>query len=53
MPDTIPLVRDSAFPRPHHRGLTTLQVKLGYRRNRTGVPCYFNAGPQRTEGLTL
>lgn len=53
MPDTFPLVRDSAFPRWHHRGPTTRLVKLGYRRNQTGVPCHLNAGPQRTEGLTL
>ncbi|MBK8637681.1 MAG: hypothetical protein IPN92_05125 [Chromatiaceae bacterium] len=52
MPDTFPLVRDSAFPRRHHRGPTTRLVNLGYRCNQTGVPCHLNAGPQRTEGLT-
>lgn len=52
MPDTFPLVRDSAFPRPPRRGLTTLPVKLGYRRNQTDVPCHFKASLQRTGGLT-
>ncbi len=52
MPDTFPLVRDSAFPRPHHRGPTTLPFKLGYRRNQRCVPCHLNASPRRTEGLT-
>ena len=52
MHDTIPLLRATTFPRLPRRGLTTLQVNLGYPCNPRCVPCHVNAGPQRTGGLT-
>lgn len=52
MHDTFSLLRDIAFPRPHHRGPTTLPVNLGYRCNQSGVHRHANAGPQRSGGLT-
>jgi radical SAM/Cys-rich protein len=51
MHDTLPLLRDSAFPRLHRRALTTLQVNLGYRCNQSCVHCHVNAGPKRTEQM--
>ncbi len=52
MHDTFPLLRATTFPRLPRRGLTTLQVNLGYPCNQRRVPCHVNASPQRTGGLT-
>ena len=51
MHDTLPLLRDTAFPRLQRRALTTLQVNLGYRCNQSCVHCHVNAGPNRTEQM--
>ena len=52
MPDTIPLLRATAYPRLPRRGPTTLPVNLGTPRNPRCVPGHIKASPQRTEGLT-
>src|SRR3989338_7839094 len=46
---TLPLIEETGFPALRRRGLTTLQVNLGYRCNQTCVHCHVNAGPTRTE----
>ncbi len=51
MHDTLPLLRATDFPPLRRRGLTTLQVNLGYRCNQSCVHCHVNAGPQRTERM--
>jgi radical SAM/Cys-rich protein len=46
-------VEQTSFP-PLHRGrLTTLQINLGYRCNQTCLHCHVNAGPSRTEMMSL
>jgi len=53
MRDTRPLLLESDFP-PIPRGqLSTLQVNLGYICNLSCVHCHVNAGPQRTESMSL
>ncbi|MFT4518616.1 MAG: radical SAM/Cys-rich protein [Halioglobus sp.] len=53
MRDTRPLLLHSDFP-PIQRGvLDTLQVNLGYLCNLSCVHCHVNAGPTRTEQMTL
>jgi radical SAM/Cys-rich protein len=53
MQDTRPLLLESDFP-PITRGeLQTLQVNLGYLCNLSCVHCHVNAGPNRTESMTL
>jgi radical SAM/Cys-rich protein len=51
MHDTLPLLRDTDFPRPGRRSFKTLQVNLGYRCNQSCVHCHVNAGPRRTESM--
>jgi radical SAM/Cys-rich protein len=46
---TLPLLKDTDFPRIKRDALTTLQVNLGYRCNQSCVHCHVNAGPNRTE----
>ena len=46
---TLPLLKDTDFPRIKRGALTTLQVNLGYRCNQSCVHCHVNAGPNRTE----
>src|SRR6202162_86493 len=46
---TLPLLRDTDFPRLRRRELETLQVNLGYRCNQTCQHCHVNAGPTRKE----
>lgn len=46
---TLPLLKDTDFPRIKREALTTLQVNLGYRCNQSCVHCHVNAGPNRTE----
>ena len=46
---TLPLLKDTDFPRIKRDTLTTLQVNLGYRCNQSCVHCHVNAGPNRTE----
>lgn len=50
---TLPLLRQTGFPAIRRRKLETLQVNLGYRCNQTCVHCHVNAGPNRTEMMSL
>lgn len=50
---TLPLLKSSDFPAIRRRRLDTLQVNLGYRCNQSCVHCHVNAGPTRTEEMTL
>ncbi len=53
MQDTRPLLLATDFP-PIKRGmLTTLQVNLGYLCNLSCTHCHVNAGPTRTELMSL
>ncbi|MFO1310905.1 MAG: arsenosugar biosynthesis radical SAM (seleno)protein ArsS [Burkholderiales bacterium] len=50
---TLPLLVRTDFP-PLRRGvLDTLQVNLGYRCNQSCLHCHVNAGPSRTEEMSL
>ena len=50
---TLPLLVDTDFP-PIARGrLQTLQVNVGYVCNQSCLHCHVNAGPTRTESMTL
>ena len=51
MHDTLPLLRDSDFPRLIRKTLETVQVNLGYRCNQACRHCHVNAGPSRTETM--
>ncbi|MFY9623552.1 MAG: arsenosugar biosynthesis radical SAM (seleno)protein ArsS [Rhodoplanes sp.] len=51
MRDTWPLLEPIQFPAISRRGITTLQVNLGYRCNQSCVHCHVNAGPSRTEEM--
>ena len=50
---TLPLMEASDFPAIRRRRLETLQVNLGYRCNQSCVHCHVNAGPTRTEAMSL
>jgi len=50
---TLPLMRESDFPAITRRTLETLQVNLGYKCNQSCVHCHVNAGPTRTEMMSL
>lgn len=50
---TLPLMRESDFPAINRRKLETLQVNLGYKCNQSCVHCHVNAGPTRTEMMSL
>ena len=50
---TLPLMRESDFPAITRRRLETLQVNLGYKCNQSCVHCHVNAGPTRTEMMSL
>jgi radical SAM/Cys-rich protein len=51
MHDTLPLLRQTAFPRLTRLRLDTLQVNLGYRCNQACFHCHVNASPKRTETM--
>ncbi|MFT4997066.1 MAG: radical SAM/Cys-rich protein [Chitinophagales bacterium] len=53
MRDTKPLLLPTAFPAIKRASLDTLQVNLGYLCNMTCMHCHVNAGPTRTEIMTL
>ncbi|MFT6274445.1 MAG: radical SAM/Cys-rich protein [Halioglobus sp.] len=53
MRDTRPLLLESDFPAPLRVDVTTLQVNLGYLCNMSCVHCHVNAGPTRTELMSL
>jgi radical SAM/Cys-rich protein len=53
MRDTRPLLLHSDFPPVRRAPLDTLQVNMGYLCNLSCVHCHVNAGPQRTEQMSL
>jgi len=50
---TLPLLAGTDFLPIGRRRLETVQVNLGYVCNQTCVHCHVNAGPKRTESMTL
>jgi len=50
---TLPLLEVSDFPVIRRRRLETLQVNLGYKCNQSCLHCHVNAGPTRTEMMSL
>jgi radical SAM/Cys-rich protein len=50
---TLPLLVRSEFPAIRRARLETLQVNVGYVCNQTCVHCHVNAGPKRTESMSL
>jgi radical SAM/Cys-rich protein len=53
MHDTRPLLANSDFPAIFRKSLEILQVNLGYLCNLSCVHCHVNAGPKRTELMSL
>jgi radical SAM/Cys-rich protein len=53
MHDTRPLLADSDFPVIFRKPLEILQVNLGYLCNLSCLHCHVNAGPNRTEMMSL
>lgn len=53
MHDTRPLLANSDFPAISRKPLEILQVNLGYLCNLSCVHCHVNAGPKRTEMISL
>ncbi len=53
MHDTRPLLAESDFPAIVRKPLEILQVNLGYLCNLSCVHCHVNAGPNRTEMMSL
>lgn len=51
MHDVLPLLTRTDFPSLRRRGVSTLQVNLGYVCNQTCQHCHVNAGPHRTESM--
>ena len=50
---TLPLLVETDFPPIRRRRLETVQVNLGYVCNQTCLHCHVNAGPTRTESMSL
>lgn len=53
MHDAKPLLIDSDFPALSRKPLQVLQINLGYLCNLSCVHCHVNAGPKRTEMMSL
>ncbi len=53
MHDTQPLLAGSDFPAIFRKHLEILQVNLGYLCNLSCLHCHVNAGPKRTEMMSL
>jgi radical SAM/Cys-rich protein len=53
MRDTSTLLKQTDFPAIRRRGLSTLQMNLGYLCNLSCTHCHVNAGPKRTELMDL
>ena len=49
----LPLLASTDFPAIRRNTLDTLQVNLGYTCNQSCNHCHVNAGPNRTEQMTL
>ena len=50
---TLPLLERTHFPAIRRRRIDTLQVNVGYVCNQTCLHCHVNAGPTRTESMSL
>ena len=50
---TLPLLKLTDFPSLRRRRVDTLQVNLGYTCNQSCLHCHVNAGPNRTEQMSL
>jgi len=50
---TLPLLQTTDFPPLKRKRLDTLQVNLGYLCNQSCIHCHVNAGPKRTELMSL
>src|SRR4051794_40951771 len=50
---TLPLLAKTDFPALRRRKVETLQVNLGYVCNQSCLHCHVNAGPTRTEAMTV
>jgi radical SAM/Cys-rich protein len=50
---TLPLLEVSDFPAIRRERVDTLQVNLGYKCNQSCLHCHVNAGPTRTEMMSL
>ncbi|HED33303.1 MAG TPA: radical SAM/Cys-rich domain protein [Gammaproteobacteria bacterium] len=50
---TLPLLQNSDFPLLERTELETLQVNLGYTCNQSCLHCHVNAGPNRTEQMSI
>jgi len=50
---TLPLLKNSNFPLLERTELETLQVNLGYTCNQSCLHCHVNAGPNRTEQMSI
>jgi radical SAM/Cys-rich protein len=50
---TLPLLARTDFPKLRRARVETLQVNLGYVCNQSCLHCHVNAGPGRTESMTL
>ncbi|NOY72050.1 MAG: radical SAM/Cys-rich domain protein [Gammaproteobacteria bacterium] len=50
---TLPLLQETDFPPLRRKNLETLQVNLGYLCNQSCVHCHVNAGPKRTELMSM
>ncbi len=53
MHDTRPLLANSEFPAIFRKPLEILQINLGYLCNLSCIHCHVNAGPKRTEMMSL
>jgi radical SAM/Cys-rich protein len=53
MRDMLPLLDKVPFPAITRGTLDTLQVNVGYRCNQSCFHCHVNAGPNRTEEMTV
>ncbi|MHB8471869.1 MAG: arsenosugar biosynthesis radical SAM (seleno)protein ArsS [Gammaproteobacteria bacterium] len=53
MHNTLPLLQATDFPALRRARLETLQVNLGYLCNQSCVHCHVNAGPRRTELMSM
>ena len=53
MKPTLHLLAHTDFPALRRNRLDTLQVNLGYRCNQSCLHCHVNAGPKRTEEMSL
>jgi radical SAM/Cys-rich protein len=53
MLETVSLLKNTDFPPVKRRKLETVQANLGYRCNQQCVHCHVNAGPRRSETMSV